>query len=51
VALQNPDGSIVLLAYNNSTNPVTFAVSWHGMSFTYTIAPRATTTFEWNRPG
>jgi glucosylceramidase len=51
VAVQNPDGSIVLLAYDNSANPVTFAVSWHGRSFTYTIAPRATTTFEWNRPG
>ncbi len=51
VAVQNPDGSIVLLAYNNSTNPVTFAVSWHGRSFMYTIEPRATTTFEWNRPG
>lgn len=50
VALQNPDGSIVLLAYNNSAKPVSFAVSWHGKSFTYTIAPKATTTFEWNRP-
>jgi glucosylceramidase len=50
VAVQNPDGSIVLLAYNNSTKPVNFAVSWHGRSFIYTIAARATTTFEWNRP-
>jgi glucosylceramidase len=50
VAVQNPDGSIALLAYNNSTAPVTFAVSWHGRSFSYTIAPRATVTFEWNRP-
>jgi glucosylceramidase len=50
VALQNPDGSIVLLAYDNATTPVTFAVSWHGQSFTYTLQPRATVTFDWNRP-
>jgi glucosylceramidase len=48
VAFRNPDGSMALMAYNNNpSNPITFAVSWHGASVTYTIPPGATTTLAW----
>ena len=47
VAFVNPDGTRVLLAYNNSPAPITFAVSWHGQYFEYTLPAEATVTFEW----
>jgi glucosylceramidase len=50
VAARNPDGSLVLVAYNNTTSTARFAVSWDGHSFTYTLASHATVTFNWNRP-
>jgi O-glycosyl hydrolase len=50
VAFENPDGSHVLLAYDNSARPVRFAVDWHRQSFTYVLGPGATVTFIWNRP-
>jgi hypothetical protein len=50
-AFLNPDGSRVLVAYNNGAARVRFAVAWAGRSFTYTLAPQATVTFVWNRPG
>jgi len=48
-AFVNPDGSRVLLAYNNSGAAITFAVTWDGRSFTYTLPAGATVTFAWNR--
>jgi glucosylceramidase len=50
VAARNPDGSLVLVAYNNTTSDARFAVSWAGHSFTYTLPAHATVTFNWNRP-
>lgn len=47
VAFLNPDGSKVLVAYNNSSASVTFGVSSSGSYFTYTIPPQAMTTFVW----
>jgi glucosylceramidase len=47
VAFVNPDGSKVLIAYNNSTGPIRFAVDWHRRSFGYTLPTRATVTFTW----
>ena len=47
VAFQNPDGSIVLVADNNSSAPVTFAVDSDGRYFTYTLPGYAMTTFVW----
>jgi len=47
VAFLNPNGTRVLLAYNSSRSPVSFAVRWHSGYFTYTLAPRTTTTFRW----
>ncbi len=49
VAAVNPDGSRVLLAFNNGPAAAGFAVAWHGQYFTYTLAPGATVTFEWDR--
>ncbi len=49
VAARNPDGSLVLLAYDNSASPITFAVAWRGRRFSYTLPAGATVTFVWNR--
>jgi glucosylceramidase len=48
VAFLNPDGSKVLIAYNNSTTPIAFAVESDGRYFSYTIPPQAMTTFRWS---
>jgi glucosylceramidase len=50
VALRNPDGSIVLIAYNSGAASATFAVRWRARAFTATLAPGAMTTFVWNQP-
>ena len=47
VAVANPDGTKVLLAYNNAPRPVRFAVAWRGRAFTYTLPAAATVTFVW----
>jgi glucosylceramidase len=47
VAFLNPDGSRVLVAYDNSTSPTSFAVHSDGRYFTYTIPAQAMTTFVW----
>jgi glucosylceramidase len=47
VAFQNPDGSLVLIAHNNSSAPITFAVDSNGHYFTYTLPSTAMTTFVW----
>jgi glucosylceramidase len=50
VAFQNPDGSRVLVAYNNSSAPIAFGVTDDGEYFAYTLAAGTTATFVWNRP-
>ena len=47
VAFSNPDGSKVLVAFNNSRAPISFDVESDGRHFTYTIPARAMTTFTW----
>jgi glucosylceramidase len=47
VAFQNPDGSLVLIAYNDTTAPQTFKVVWHGQSFTYSLPVNTSVTFRW----
>jgi glucosylceramidase len=37
VVFQNPDGSLVLIACNDTTAPQTFKVVWHGQSFSYSL--------------
>ncbi len=47
VAFVNPDGGHVVVAYDNSSAPISFALQWNGHSFTYTLPPWATVTFRW----
>jgi glucosylceramidase len=49
VALVNPDGSKVLLAFNNSARSQRFAVRWRGRSFGHTLPAQAMATFLWDR--
>jgi glucosylceramidase len=48
VAIRNPDGSLVLVAYNNTTSPARFAVEWKGRYTSYELPSHATVTFDWN---
>ena len=48
VAFVNPDGSKVLVAYNNSGVARTFAVQAGNSYFTYTLPAHAMTTFSWH---
>jgi glucosylceramidase len=50
VAFLNRDHARVLLAYNNSTAPIKFAVEDQGYFFTYKLAPGETGTFIWYSP-
>jgi O-glycosyl hydrolase len=47
VAFLNPDGSKVLIAYNNSSAAIPFGVASDGSYFSYTIPAGAMTTFLW----
>jgi glucosylceramidase len=47
VAFRNPDGSAVLVTYNNSESWIRFAVTAQGRWFEAGIPPGAMTTFEW----
>lgn len=47
VAFENPDGSKVVLAYNNASRAIRFAVSWRGKAFIYSLPAGATVTFVW----
>lgn len=47
VALENPDGSKVLVAYDNSGQPIEFQVGWRGQAFAYALDAGATATFVW----
>lgn len=49
VAFQNPDGSRVLVAYNNSPAPIAFGVQDDGRYFSYVLGARATGTFVWDQ--
>jgi glucosylceramidase len=48
VAFVNPDGTRVLIAYNNSSRAIPFAVSWHGEYFTDTLPAKGMATFRWD---
>lgn len=50
VAFQNPDGSKALIAYNNSTEPRSFAVKADRRYFNYSLPAHAMATFVWDRP-
>jgi len=47
VAFQNPDGSLVLLVLNSSSNPVTFNVGWEKKFAVYTLPANSAVTLTW----
>ncbi|HXO09890.1 MAG TPA: glycoside hydrolase family 30 beta sandwich domain-containing protein [Solirubrobacteraceae bacterium] len=47
VAFRNPNGSDVLVAYDNSPRPTAFAIRSHGRYLSYRLAPGSTATFIW----
>jgi O-glycosyl hydrolase len=49
VAFRNPDGSLVLLAYNSSSQAIGLTIEWAGRSADYTLPAGATVTLVWNR--
>ena len=48
VAFLNPDGSKVLVAYDNSTSSVSFAVKTRGRYFAYRLTPWTMASFVWD---
>ncbi len=48
VALKNPDGSKVLVIYNEKTADNTFKVKWGNQSFAYTLPAKSAATFVWS---
>ena len=47
VTFQNPDGAFVMVAFNSAIRPETFAVSYDGRAFPYTLGAGSTVTFSW----
>jgi glucosylceramidase len=47
VAFKNPDGSKVLVAFNNSNASQAFQVQWGTQLFSYTLPALAAATFTW----
>jgi glucosylceramidase len=48
VAWKNPDGSKVLIAYNDTPVTRTIKVNWGSQSFTYTLPTKTSATFTWS---
>jgi glucosylceramidase len=48
MAVRNRDGSLALVAYNNTTSPARFAIDWKGRYISYELPAHATVTFSWN---
>ena len=47
-AFQNPDGSMALIAFNNSSSSQTFTVQWGTEAFSYTLPSLGAATFTWS---
>ena len=47
VAFQNPNGSVVLLALNSASRPITFNIAWAGKYSVYTLNGGNAATFVW----
>jgi glucosylceramidase len=47
VAFLDPDGTRVLVVYDNAASRRKFAVRWRGKMFSYALAPGTTATFTW----
>ncbi len=51
VAFQNPDGSLVLIAYNDTADPQRFKIVWRGQALYDTLPVNTAVTFEWRGDG
>jgi glucosylceramidase len=47
VGFLNPDGSLVVVAYNGATSATPVTVAWNSENFDYTIPAGAAVTFKW----
>ena len=48
VAFKNPDGSKVLVVYNEGRSPQSFQTTWGSKSFTYSLSGLSGATFVWS---
>jgi len=48
VAFKNPDGSKVLVVYNEGRSPQSFQAAWGSQSFTYSLSGLSGATFVWS---
>ena len=48
VAFKNPDGSKVLVAYNEGRSPTSFQAVWGAQSFSYSLPGLSGATFTWS---
>jgi glucosylceramidase len=48
VAFLNPDGSIVVVAYNGASSATTVNVQWNSQNFSYTMPANSAVTFKWS---
>jgi len=48
VGFLNPDGSLVVVAFNGTTSATTVNVQWATQSFSYTIPASSAVTFKWS---
>jgi glucosylceramidase len=49
VASQNPDGSLVLVAGNDTSATGAFKLVWQGRWFAYSLPVNTSVTFRWKR--
>ena len=47
-AFKNPDGTIVVLTYNTSSNSQIMKINWNSKAFVYTVPGSSAATFIWN---
>jgi glucosylceramidase len=47
LAFKNPDGSLAVIAYNDTETPQAFKVVWRSQAFHYTLPANASVTFRW----
>ena len=48
IGFSNPDGTLVVVAFNGGSSSATTTISWNSKSFDYTIPAGAAVTFKWS---
>jgi len=48
VGFVNPDGTLVLVAFNGGSSSTIFTVAWNSQTFDYTLPAGAAVTFKWS---